>query len=100
MGAVSFSTYATGKDVNDAYEKAVNYATFEHGHDSYNGTISTTSGVIELNVKVTDTETIDNLINKFFDGDMSMPAIQKWGKAGAIKHPDGKGYVFFGWAAE
>ena len=100
MGACSFSTYATGKTVEQAYQNAVEQAQFEYGHDSYNGTISTTSGVVELNVTAGDAETIDNLINKFFDGNMSMPAIQKWGKCGAIKHPDGKGYVFFGWAAE
>jgi len=44
MGASDFRTVATGKDVADAYRNAVESATYEHGHDPYNGTISTTHG--------------------------------------------------------
>jgi hypothetical protein len=44
MGACDFFTIAAGKDLLDAYNNAVEQAIFEHGHDSYNGTISTTYG--------------------------------------------------------
>lgn len=43
MGACDFKTLAAGKDLKDAFKNAVNAALYEHGHDSYNGTISTTS---------------------------------------------------------
>jgi hypothetical protein len=43
MGACNFTCYGHGKDVKDAYHNAVDDARYEHGHDPYNGTISTTS---------------------------------------------------------
>jgi len=45
MGACEFIQTAVGKDLQDAYRGAVERAEFECGHDSYNGTISTTHGV-------------------------------------------------------
>ncbi|NKS56250.1 hypothetical protein GS504_01305 [Rhodococcus hoagii] len=45
MGATSFEnhTYSTS-DADAAYEELTHAANFEHGHDPYNGTISTTEG--------------------------------------------------------
>jgi hypothetical protein len=45
MGADNFEVFKIGrfKTVNEAFEFAVEDALYEHGHDSYNGTISTTS---------------------------------------------------------
>jgi len=48
MGSHNFVTYAKGKTVAEAYHNAVDHAYYESGHDAYNGTISTTSGVIDL----------------------------------------------------
>ena len=48
MGASSFTMYARGKSLSDAYEKAVENATREYGDDPYNGTISTTNGVTDV----------------------------------------------------
>ena len=48
MGATDFTTTATGRNAQEAYRAACEEATYEHGHDPYNGTISTTSGVREL----------------------------------------------------
>lgn len=45
MGACDFSTYGSGKTLDEAYKNAVDAALYEHGHDSYNGTISTTDSV-------------------------------------------------------
>lgn len=42
MGASFFQTTYRGKDIRDAYNSAVDEAEEEYGHDSYNGTISTT----------------------------------------------------------
>ena len=44
MGAHEFHTSATGETAHAAYRKACEQARFEHGHDPYNGTITTTSG--------------------------------------------------------
>jgi len=45
MGACNFSITTYGKNVNDAYERAVKDSIKYCGDDPYNGTISTTSGV-------------------------------------------------------
>ena len=44
MGATNFSTTKVAKTPKEAYKKAVKGAEYEHGHDGYNGTISTTNG--------------------------------------------------------
>ena len=44
MGACDFSCYAYGETPREAYREAVEEAQHEYGHDSYNGTISTTGG--------------------------------------------------------
>jgi len=48
MGAFDCSDYAIGKYKNakEAYKELVERAEYRHGHDGYNGTISTTSGFI------------------------------------------------------
>ena len=44
MGAVDFTTYQQAATMSQAYANAVNDAEYDSGHDSYNGTISTTNG--------------------------------------------------------
>ena len=48
MGACSFRDSARGKNMSEAYKNACHEAVSEYGNDSYNGTISTTSGVTDL----------------------------------------------------
>jgi hypothetical protein len=48
MGATDFFTTASGKNIKEAYSKAVEYAIDEYGNDSYNGTISTTISVKDV----------------------------------------------------
>jgi len=48
MGATNFFTYGKGKDIKTAYRQAVDNAYYKSGHDSYNGTISTTQGAIDV----------------------------------------------------
>jgi hypothetical protein len=50
MGASFFRTSYRGKSLSDAYKSAIEEAESEHGHDPYNGTISTTHGVTDLSV--------------------------------------------------
>lgn len=47
MGASFFKTKSRGKSLSDAYSNATEDAEQEYGHDPYNGTISTTSGVVD-----------------------------------------------------
>ena len=46
MGATTFGNLAVGKYKNgsEAYNHLVENALYDHGHDPYNGTISTTDG--------------------------------------------------------
>jgi hypothetical protein len=48
MGASTFTMYARGKNLSDAYDRAVENATREYGDDPYNGTVSTTNGVTDV----------------------------------------------------
>jgi len=50
MGACEFShLIASKKKVYDVYSDLVDEAHYAHGHDPYNGTISTTNGVTQIN---------------------------------------------------
>lgn len=44
MGATDFEVYGFGKDASLAFNACVREAHHQHGHDSYNGTISTVRG--------------------------------------------------------
>lgn len=117
MGATDFHVTAFGKDVHEAYRSAVDDALYEHGHDPYNGTISTTSGVHLF--KKGDhprygTKAFSKWVEKMIDGEGRKYGVEKWECAGAVeiprahvlkKRPDLKGkrfhkFYFFGWAAE
>lgn len=114
MGAHTFQTTIAGKKLlpNDAYDALVKQAQHEHGHDPYNGTISTTSGYVMLHPPKGCQ--LDVFIRRVLeDGDGS--PVQKWGPAGcievtgakatAIKKAHGldgtraRAYIFIGWAA-
>lgn len=113
MGAHTFQTTMGGKNMTagEAYTEACKGAEWEDGHDSYNGTISTTSGhrMIECGRR-----SINALIDSVLDDEDS--PIQKWGPAGCIElkrarlrdwkkangflgKRDIRAFVFFGWAA-
>ena len=47
MGATNFEIKRRGKTLTNAYNDAVADAIYESGHDSYNGTISTTNGIVD-----------------------------------------------------
>lgn len=48
MGAHDFMDGGVGRTCADAYREACDAATYQHGHDAYNGTISTTNGAREI----------------------------------------------------
>lgn len=43
MGACNFIVFKAAPSAQEAFDALVEQATWEHGHDPYNGTISTTS---------------------------------------------------------
>lgn len=111
MGATNFEIISFGRDVEDAYRKACDQATWECGHDAYNGTISTTQGFVTINPK--PRRQTHKIVEEYLDIIDGM--IGKWGKCGAIilKGKEAKQYreshnlqgkkgivvLFFGWAA-
>ncbi len=81
MGASLIELTSRGASIREAYDKAVEDAIYENGNDSYNGTISTTSGV-------------DDHTSKYKSSGMSLSdyaeylyennKISKWGNAVGI----------------
>lgn len=76
MGTCNFKVFGIGKDVNDAFNKAVSNALYEHGHDSYNGTISTTSFCADITKDMPryGTKAFSKALDKKFDSG----GIEKW----------------------
>jgi hypothetical protein len=49
MGSQAFTTYSRGKNVNDAYNRAVEQAEAEYGHqDGYSGQINSSAGYSDI----------------------------------------------------
>jgi len=105
MGASNISQVIYGKTLADAYNNACQEATYEHGHDSYNGTISTTRGV-KL-VQPTQKQITDKYLRAFQNA--SWDRTEKWGHVEALalphKYYKGRGHgvrawLVCGWAAE
>jgi hypothetical protein len=68
MGACNYEVIKHGKDLKDAFKNAVEDALYYHGHDSYNGTISTTSLVgIDTDAPKFGTKTFYKYISKQYD---------------------------------
>jgi hypothetical protein len=79
MGATDFRTTKRGWSMSEAYDTAVEYAIEEYGNDGYNGTISTTRGVIDKTSMFKSSKlSIDEFINKHID------SCQKWGSAWGV----------------
>ena len=106
MGATTFVISYKGETLGEAYNNAVTDALWNHGHDPYNGTISTTDGVTDRTERL-----------KYFKGDVDSWAneafkfTEKWDSCwGAYTgHSIVRGthgeqlendYIFAGWAAE
>lgn len=79
MGACSFTTRASGNTMSEAYRNAVDDAETEYGHDSYNGTISTTSGFVDVTQDFKRSgDTLSAFVDKTIDG------ASKWGRCFGI----------------
>jgi len=98
MGAHSFHDAAVGQLAAEAYRAAVDAAYYEYGHDAYNGTISTTSGYIEIPLE--EGESIDDWAQRVIDDDR----VRKWENCAVVEDPEVAGesgpvWHFAGWAA-
>ena len=114
MGAHSIDGILAGQNLRDAYDEAVKDALHYHGHDPYNGTISTTNGTKRFRGEVPEcfktaivkpwgehTEEEREAINKIEDAALNQS--EKWEEVVVIEvAPDKDGtrrWWFCGWAA-
>lgn len=100
MGAHNFEHWQRGKTAEDAFRRAVDDALYEHGHNSYNGTISTNHDF--MMVPINEGEDAFEWMQRVWDDER----IQKWGPCACTEDPDDppdengeRGYIFAGWAA-
>jgi hypothetical protein len=113
MGTSNFGNMAVGrfKSASEAYNTLVEDALYEYGHDSYNGTISTTGGfIMEKDFPRYESKAFYKWQDK------TIEKAQKWGECicieltGAtlkrLKESRGykgkkgiRAYYFFGWSA-
>lgn len=111
MGACTFETFGAGKDFQDAYKNAVEAALYEHGHDSYNGTISTTSNPKNKTDEFPryGTKACRTKIEKSLDTDamskwecwgieITGKALKEYRKRHGLERKRIKVFLFFGWA--
>ncbi len=101
MGASSFSASVYAPDAQTGYTDLVEEALWVHGHDPYNGTISTTYGFIMVPLHA------DDSLNQWDDSVLEDERIQKRGNCACVKldwvETNDKGWPlwhFAGWAAE
>ena len=95
MGATNIYVEVVGDTMKKAYDKVVEAATYDYGHDAYNGSINTTSGFVDRTSRL-EGECGDDL-HKFED--LALSNTNKWEECWGTKISD-KTFVFVGWAAE
>lgn len=96
MGAESFVEHGTGSSAQDAFNKLVSQAQYEHGHGGYTGSIAEKSSFV-----------MEELPPGQDPEDWAWTQIQdcipqttsKWGPCGCIHVPGTNKYVFFGTAS-
>ena len=95
MGAHSFLHKIVTSDPKGTYEHLVKEAYYYHGHDAYNGTISTTCGLDKFNKQFeTDAD-----VDAWLDTDQPWDITEKWGPCNYVQYPESQKIAFFGWAA-
>ena len=105
MGSHNLSDRAVGKTMREAYDSAVSYAESEHGHNAYNGTISTTEGFDDHTVRFKELikehgekKGVREWYEEAWDNTTKWEEV--WG-AEILKTGDEDNlYLFAGWAAE
>lgn len=100
MGATNFMAFGKGKTAREAFDALVAEAEYEHGHDPYNGTISTTS-LSRRAPKVSRKRFTEKAVNEAYKVANADGWGEKWESrvidCGATK--GGHMWAFYGWAA-
>jgi hypothetical protein len=103
MGASTFGTHAYAETAQKAYDALIKEAYYNHGHDPYNGTISTTAGEGFIMVPFLEGEDSVSWMDRAIDN----PKVNKWGPCACVeathveKNDEGHSlWHFAGWAAE
>lgn len=101
-GAQPFAQVGDGKYAKEVFNKLVDEANYEYGHDPYNGTISTTNfGGSTIKIADTYSEEADAKAKEYIENDDNGEKwVSKCLDLGEL--PDQPGvhrYVFYGWAA-
>lgn len=101
MGACNFIEFKAAKTAEEAFAMLVDEASWEHGHDPYNGTISTTS-LSRRAPKVVQKRFTENARERAY----KVAEDDEWGEKREARAVDcgacGKGrhmWAFYGWAA-
>ena len=95
MGAVDFYTEARGKTAQEAFNKAIDQARYDHGHAGYTGSIAEKHAFVIIQVPAGSDP--HHYAGRLID--QADPRIRdKWGPAGCISLGDGR-WLFFGWAS-
>ena len=108
MGASTFQCIASGDSLQDAYQNAVQSAVYSHGHEPYNGTISTTDGVVDRSGFWMELMAYPGMTNIIAERAWAVEAYnhlavlrrktEKYGPCWGAKVESGK-YIFAGWAS-
>jgi len=111
MGATTFGVYVAGKDAKEAFERAVQRAQYERGHEGYSGTIAEKQEFVIINESLPQMTgpNASKLRDKLIES-QDRRIDDKWGPAGAIRVKQNasvatgrkrlNGWLFFGWASE
>jgi len=111
MGAQTFICSASGNSIQDAYKNAVENAIYSYGHEPYNGTISTTEGVVDRTDRLENLTAAQSSIDPRVEGVCRVIEVERAWEIEAYNHTEKYGacwgarvesgsnfYIFAGWA--
>ena len=102
MGAWNFIEFGEGATAQEAFDELVERAVWKHGHDPYNGTISTTRLNGRHTVRVADEwgeEAREAAIAEAEANDWGEKRESRVIDCGAVRDGRGRMWAFYGWAA-
>lgn len=99
MGACNFITFGEGQTAQKAFGRLVAEAEWEHGHDPYNGTISTTR------LKRGSVQVAEEWSETAREAAIGVAEADDWGEKWESRaidcgsYGDGRMWAFYGWAS-
>lgn len=93
-GAESFINVAYGDNARECFDELVQEAQYQHGHDPYNGTISTQQNYSVLKLQFNSRKEAESYAQENID------SVEKYYcRAVRFSENGNNGFVFYGWAA-